>query len=80
MASDYSSFVGDTSGFKTDRKPVVRSSKHNLGAFLCIPTYCVRHENKKVQNRSDGPIQRQLAMKQYLRRFPIQVHRGDAQP
>ena len=67
-------------GFEKFQKPVVYSSKHNLGAFLCIPTYCVRHENKKVQNRSDGPIQRQLAMKQYLRRFPIQAHRGDAQP
>ncbi len=33
-------------------------------------TYCCR----------DGPVKRQSAMKQYLRRFPIQAHRGDAQP
>jgi hypothetical protein len=28
----------------------------------------------------DLGIQGQLAMKQYLRRFPIQAHRKDAQP
>jgi hypothetical protein len=37
------------------QKPVIYSSKHNFGAFLCTPTYCVRHENKKVQNRNDIP-------------------------
>ena len=29
-------------------------SKHNFRARLCTPTYCVCHNNKKVQNNSDS--------------------------
>ena len=32
----------------------IHSSKHNFRACLCTPTYCVCHNNKKVQNNSDS--------------------------
>jgi len=33
----------------------INSSTHNYYALSVNPTYCVRHENKKVQNRNDIP-------------------------
>ncbi len=32
----------------------IHCSKHNFRACLCTPTYCVCHNNKKVQNNSDS--------------------------
>ena len=45
---------------------VGNSRNHNFGAFLCIQTYCVRHENKKVQNRNDIP------------HFSLKIQAGDS--
>jgi hypothetical protein len=48
-------YVGDTFSLLSLEKHAVYISKHNFGVFLCTPTYCVPHENKKVQNRNDIP-------------------------